>query len=146
MEQAFSAIWRSISWLSKYLEICTFSIIFPKAAFMANTSLILALPCFRSLWLFQMSMRSFSPKCWSRAWASQDLVWSFTPRVLMNAPKASCITCAMHAMWFLKAGHLIEEASSVNCSSNQHSKQETNSRSPSSKASRTLRKAQYWSR
>jgi hypothetical protein len=27
------------------------------------------------------------------------------------------MTCAMHGMWFLNAGHSIPEASSVNCSS-----------------------------
>jgi len=42
---------------------------------------------------------------------------SFTPRLLMNAPKASCMTCAMHGMWFLSAGHSIAEASSIDCSS-----------------------------
>jgi len=34
----------------------------------------------------------------------------------MNTSKASCMTCAMHGMWFHNAGHLIPEASSVNTS------------------------------
>jgi len=72
---------------------------------------------FRSLWLFSMSMLSFTPNCWSHPLASQDLVWHFTLRMLMNAPKASCMTCAMQGIWFLQAGHLIAEASSVDCSS-----------------------------
>jgi len=42
---------------------------------------------------------------------------AFTPRLLMNAPNASCMTCAMHGMGFLKAGHSIREASSVDCCS-----------------------------
>jgi len=82
---------------------------------MADTLLILALPSFRSLWLFPMSMLSFSPNCWSHAWASQDLVPLFTPWLLENALEASCMTCAMHGMWFLEAGHWIAEASSVDC-------------------------------
>jgi len=80
---------------------------------MADTLLILALPSFRSLWLFPMSMLSFSPNCWSRSWASQDMVRPITPRLLMNAPNASCMPCAMHGVWFLNAGHSIPEASSV---------------------------------
>jgi len=35
----------------------------------------------------------------------------------MNAPKASCMMCAIHGIWFLNAGHSIPEASSVDCSS-----------------------------
>jgi len=62
-------------------------------------------------------MLSFSSNCWLRSWASHDLVWPFTPTLLMNAPKASCMTCAMPGMWFLKAGHCIGEALSVDCSS-----------------------------
>jgi hypothetical protein len=34
----------------------------------------------------------------------------------MNAPKASCMTWAMHGMWFLNASHWIPEALSVDCS------------------------------
>jgi len=82
---------------------------------MANTLLILALPSFRSLWLFPMSMLWFYPNCWSRSWPSQNLVRPFKPRLLMNAPKASCLTCAMHGMWFLEVGHWIAEASGVDC-------------------------------
>jgi len=84
---------------------------------MAETFLILALPSFRSFWLFPLSMLSFSPNCWSCSWASQDLVRPFTPRLLMNAPEASCMMCAMHDMWFLNAGHSIPESTSVDCSS-----------------------------
>jgi len=116
IQQAFSAIGRSASGLSKYHEIRTFSIIFAKPGLIADTLLILALPSPRSLWLFPMSMLSFSPNCWSHSWASQNLVWPFTLRLLMNAPKASCMTCAMHGMWFLNASHSIQEASSVDCS------------------------------
>ena len=65
--KAFSAIWRSVSGHSKYLEIPTFSIIFAKPGLMAVKLLILALPYFRSLWLCPMSMLSFSPNCWSRS-------------------------------------------------------------------------------
>jgi hypothetical protein len=36
--------------------------------------------------------------------------------MLMNAPKASYMTCAMDGMWFLNAGHSIPEASRVDCS------------------------------
>ena len=42
---------------------------------------------------------------------------AFTPRLFMNAPKAICMPCAMHSIWFLNAGHLIPEAASVDCSS-----------------------------
>jgi len=56
-------------------------------------------------------------KCWSSSWASQELVWPFTPRLLTNAPKASCIMCAMHGMWFFNASYSIPEASIVDCSS-----------------------------
>jgi len=84
---------------------------------MADTLLIIALPTFRSLWLFPMSIRSFSPQCWACSRASQDLVQPFTPKLLINALKASCMTCTMQSMWFLNAGHSIPEASSVDCSS-----------------------------
>jgi len=84
---------------------------------MADSLLILALPSFCSLWLFPMSMLSFSSKCWLRSWASQDLAQPFPQRVLMNAPWASCMTRAMHGVWFLNAGHSIPKASRVDCSS-----------------------------
>jgi len=58
---------------------------------------------------------SFSANCWSPSWASQELVRPFTPRLVMNTPKASCMACAMHGMWFLIAGHWIPENSSVDC-------------------------------
>jgi hypothetical protein len=54
----------------KYHELRTFLIIFAKPGLMADTLLILALPSFRSLWLFPMSMLSFSANCWSRSCAS----------------------------------------------------------------------------
>jgi hypothetical protein len=44
-------------------------------------------------------------------------VWPVTPRLLRNAPKASWMTCAMHGMWFLNAGHSIPQSSSVDYSS-----------------------------
>jgi len=84
---------------------------------MADTILILALPSFRSLWLFPMSTLSFSPDCGLRSWASQGLVRPSTLILLMNAPKANCMMCAMQGMWFLNGGHSIPEASSVDCSS-----------------------------
>jgi len=84
---------------------------------MADTLLILALPSFRRLLFFPLSLFSFSPDCWLRSWACQDLVRPFTSRLLMSAPKACCMTCAMHRMWFLNAGHWIAEALIVDCSS-----------------------------
>jgi hypothetical protein len=84
---------------------------------MADTLLILELPSFRSLWPFLMSVLSFSPNCSSHSCASYDLVGPFTPRRLMNAPKASWMMCDIHGMWFSKAGNSIAEASSVDCSS-----------------------------
>jgi len=107
----------SISELSKYQEICTFSIIFAKPGFMADTLFIVALPSFRSLWLLTMSMLSFSPNFWLRWWASQDLVRALTPRLLMNVLDVSCMPCAMHGMWSLTAGHWITEPTIVECSS-----------------------------
>ena len=85
--------------------------------FMVDTMLILALPFLWSLWLFPMSMLSFSPNCWSCSWASQDLVRLLTPRPLMNASEASWMMCAMHGMWVLDAGHMILEASWAGCNS-----------------------------
>jgi len=84
---------------------------------MADTLLILALHSFRNLWLFPISMLSFSPNCWLHSWASNDLVQSFTLKLLMYAPKAGCMTYAMHGISFLNAGHSIPEASCVDCSS-----------------------------
>jgi len=110
MQQGFSAIWRRVSGLWKCPQIRTFSIIFTKPGLMADTLLILALPSFRNFWLFPMSMHSFCPNCWSRSGASQNLVRPFTPRLLMNPPKASCMTCAMNGMWFPNAADLIPEA------------------------------------
>ena len=116
IQEALPAILRSVSGLSTYLEIRTFSILFAKPGLMADMLLILAMPSFRSLWLFTMSMHSFSPNCWSRSWVSQDLLKPFTLRLLMNSPKANCMTCAMYGMWFLNEGHSIAEASRVDCS------------------------------
>jgi len=82
---------------------------------MADTLLILPLPSLRSLWLLPMSVLSFSPNCWSRSWASQDLVRPFTPRLIMDEPTVSWMTCAMHGMWCLNARHSIPEASKVVC-------------------------------
>ena len=116
-QQAFSSIWWSVSGYSKYDEIRTFSMIFAKPGPMADTLLILALPSCRSLWLFPMSILSFSPNWWSHSWASQDLVWPFTLRLLRNAPRASWMTCALHGMGCVNAGHSIREGSRVDCSS-----------------------------
>jgi len=116
-QQAVATICRSVSGLSNYLEIRTFSIIFAKPSLMADTTLILVLPSFRSLWIFPMSVLSFSLNCWSRSEASQHLVWPFTPRLHMNAPKASLMPCSMHGMESLNAGHWIPEAWRVDCNS-----------------------------
>jgi len=110
-------MWMSLSGHSQCLEICTFSISFAKPGRIANTSLILALPSFHSLWLCTMSVLLFSPNCWLHSWASQHLVWPLTTRLLMYAPKASWMTCAMHGMWFFIAGHIILEGSRGDCSS-----------------------------
>jgi len=115
IQHAFSAIWRSVSGHLKYFKIRTFSIIFAKRGLMADNLLILASPSLRCLWLFPISMLSFSPNCWSRSGASQDLVRPFPPRLLMNAPNVSCMTCAMPGMWFFNAGHSVPESSSVDC-------------------------------
>jgi len=111
IQQAFAAIWRSVSALSTLLEICTFWIIFAKPGLMAITLVILALPSFRSLWLFPTAMLSSSLNCWSHSSDSEDLVWPVTPTVLMNAPEASRLRCAINSMWFHNAGHSIPEAS-----------------------------------
>jgi len=91
------------------------SIIIAKPCLIADTLLIGALPSFQSLWLFPMPILSFPPNCRLRSWASQDLVRPFTPRLLVNAPKASFMMCATHGMWFLNAGRSIPEASWVHC-------------------------------
>ena len=110
-------IWLLVSGFSKHLEIRTFSIIFAKPGLMADTLLILALPSSRSRWLFPLSMPWFSPNCWLHSWAAQDLVRPVAPRLLMNAPKASWMTCTIHGMSLLNAGHWIPEAWRVNCNS-----------------------------
>jgi len=84
---------------------------------MADTLWILALPSFHSLWLFSMSKLSSSRNRSLQSWVSQDLVRPGTTRLLMNAPIAGWMTCAMYGMWFLNAGHSISEASSVDSSS-----------------------------
>jgi len=116
IQQAFTAVGRSVSGLSKYREARTFSIILAKHGYTANTLLILALPSFRSLWLFPLSMLSFSPDCWLLSWASQDKVRPFPPRLLMKATKVCCITYAMYPKWFLNAGHSIRESSTIHYS------------------------------
>jgi len=102
----------------------TFSTMFATPGLITNTLSILALPSFWCVQLFPMSMLSFSANYWSRSWASQVLVQPWTPRQLMNAPKASYMTCAMHGMWFHNAGHLKLEGSSVDCSSRDIDKYE----------------------
>jgi len=100
---------------SKCVEIHTFSIICAKPGLKTDTLLIRALPSLRRLWLLSLSVLSFPTICWSHSWASQDLVWPCTPRLHMNPPKASWITCAMHSMWLPIAGHSIPEASRDDC-------------------------------
>ena len=99
----------------QYLEICTVSIIFAKRGLMAHNLLISASLPLWSLWLFPISMLTSSPNCWSRSWASQDLVRPFPLRLIMNAPKASWMACAIHGMWFHNAGYSIPEAWRVDC-------------------------------
>ena len=113
IQQAFTPIWRTVSALSNCLEINTFSIIFAKHGLMADSWLILALASFLSLCLFPMSMLSFCPNCRLHAWASQDLVLPVSPKLLIDARKASWMMCTMHHLWFLNAGHPIPEASIV---------------------------------
>jgi len=110
MQQAIVARWLSVSGFSKYLSRHIFKIIFAKPGLRAPTFLILALPSFRSSWLYPMSTLSFSPICWSCSWASQDLVQPSTPWLLMNVAKASWMRCAMRGMCFLNAGHRIPAA------------------------------------
>jgi len=43
------------------------------------------------------------------------MAWVFSQTVLLNAPQASCKMCAIHAMWLLKPGNIILEASDVDC-------------------------------
>jgi len=59
---------------------------------------------------------AFSPNYWLHSGASQNWVQPFTHRLRMNAPRASCMTCAVHGMWFLDAGHSIPEVSTVDWS------------------------------
>jgi len=52
-------------WLkSIFADVGTFSISFVKLGLMADPLMILTLPSLRSLWLFPMSMLSFSPNYW----------------------------------------------------------------------------------
>jgi len=115
--QAFAAVSRLVWGLSNYLEIRDFSMILYKPGLVVDTLLIPALPSLRSLRFCPMSMLSFSRNGWSCWWASQHLVRQFTPRLLSNAPIASWMTCAMHGLWFLNAGHSIPEASRIDCDS-----------------------------
>jgi len=98
-----------------YLELGTFSIIFAKPGLMADALLILALHSCPSLWLIQISVFSlWTNRClWS--WASQDLVWHFTPRQFMNAYIASWMALATHAIWFLSVGDFIPKALRADC-------------------------------
>jgi hypothetical protein len=101
----------------KYHEIFTLSIVSAKPGHMAGTWLILALTSFRSLGLILVSIHSLPPNDWSCGWASRVSVRSFTPRLLMNGPKASCMSCALHGLWLLNAGQPIAVDSSVDGSS-----------------------------
>jgi hypothetical protein len=116
IHEAFSAIWRLLSGLLQYLEMCTVWIIFAKSGLMVNTVLILLLPSACSLCLFPMSMCWFAPNSCLRSWASKDSVRSFTPRLPKNEHKGRCIVCAMHGMLFLNAGHSSPKGSSNDCS------------------------------
>jgi len=109
------AISWSVSVYLTFLELCTFSIIFTKPGFLANTLLILALPSFRSLWHISLCMLSFCPNCWSRWCASQVLLQPSTLRLVMNSPQASCVTRAMHGLWFLNLSNLSMEVWRANC-------------------------------
>jgi hypothetical protein len=75
--QALSAISKSISGVSKPLNIWTFSIISAIPGRVANTLLILALLLFGSLWPFPICMLLFPANWQSSSWASQDLVAPF---------------------------------------------------------------------
>jgi len=107
----------SVSGCSQCLEMRTLSIIFAQSGRIAATMWILALPSFRSLWLFPMSGHSFCTNCWLCASASKDLMRPLTVRLLMNAPKVSWMRCSIHYMRFLIAGLTIPEASRVDCCS-----------------------------
>jgi hypothetical protein len=113
---AFSALWRSVAGLSQYLEIRTVSMIVGNPYLMADTRLNLVLPKVRSVWRYLISMLSFSPICWSCSLVTHDLLRHYTPWLRMNAPTASGMTCTVHGMWFLNAGHSILESSSVDYS------------------------------
>jgi len=76
-----------------------------------------AMPSFRSLWLFSMSVLSFSPDCWSCSWAFHAILRPFITRLLINALKRSWMPCDIHGMWFRKGDHSIPQTSSVFCSS-----------------------------
>jgi hypothetical protein len=106
----------TVSSHSQCLEILTFRIIFAKPGHIANTLLILALPFFRSLWQFPVSVVQFPPNWWWRLCTSPDLVRTCPPIQPINALKASCMTCVLHGIWFLIGGHRIQEASRVDCS------------------------------
>jgi len=98
-----------------YLEIYTVANLFAKPGLMSDTLLILALLCFRSLWLFLISMYSFSPNCWSRLSASQNVVQPFTSRLVINTPRARWMTCVTRDMWFLNVVLSIPGPSIVDC-------------------------------
>jgi len=84
---------------------------------MANSLLIPELPSLRRLWLFPISIVSFSPHCRSYPWGFQDLVRPSISRMLMNAHNASWTLCAIHGMQILIADDSILEASRFDCSS-----------------------------
>jgi len=117
IQQTFPAVWRLVSWLSKYLEICMFSIMLAKPAPMADTLSILALPSVRSLSLFRMAVCWCSPTCWSCSGDSQHFVGLLALGLLMNPPEVIWTMCAMHVMVFLNARHPIPEAWMVGCTS-----------------------------
>lgn len=114
-QQAFSAMWKSVSGLSKYLEIYAYSNMFAKPGLMATTLLILALPSVWSLWLIPIPMLVYSLNWWLHSWASLDLLQPLTPRPLMNSPQPSLRMCAMHGIQIVNASHSIPEDTTFDC-------------------------------
>jgi hypothetical protein len=87
--------------LFKWIEIRTFSIVFPKHGWIADNLLILLLPYFRSFWLSTISVFSISPDCWSHWSPSEGVLSPITLRLLMNVHNVSCIMWTAHGMYHL---------------------------------------------
>jgi len=103
IHRAFTVVWTWVSGFSKLLGICILPTIFAKPGLMAEILLNQALPSFGRIWLFSLSVISFSPSCWSHSWATKDLVRPVILRLLMNTLEASWITFSMDAMSLLNA-------------------------------------------